>query len=199
MALHFLNESQCARIAAMLAAYERGELRGSPPVPSRPPEFCRVEFGKPDATILGVTGLGAQPVGGLVSIYTMSTTGNCTDTGHNITAYNLSTVDVTASHWVHIHRQERSGKYLILGAYENQCIKPLVRVVLATSLNQTNSSVSGAKVTNQYGLGLATSTSMTLNNLAISTNYLFAGSTGHAGYAVPTNSSDAQLTMLECT
>lgn len=196
--IYVIDARQAARIKAVLDAYERGELRGASAGPRRQFDPWDYEFGKATATINGVTGIGAAPQSGTVALYTLGSTGDTTAMGRNVTAYNFSTVAVSTVQWVHLKRHERSGKYVIQGSYENQCIKPLVRVVLSTSINQATSSVS-CKVTDQYGLGLSTSTTLSLRNLAISSNYLFAGSTGHAGYAMPWSSSDGQLTMLECT
>lgn len=71
-----------------------------------------VEIGKADSTISGASTSGT-PASGTVSIYTLSTGGSLTDTGENVTAYNLSVDSVAADRWLQLVRHYRSGNWLV--------------------------------------------------------------------------------------
>lgn len=72
-----------------------------------------VEIGKADSTI-AASSTGGTPGSGTVSIYTFTSTGGTTDTGENVTAFNLSIDSVAAGRWLGLNRHDRTGLWLII-------------------------------------------------------------------------------------
>lgn len=71
-----------------------------------------IEFGKADSTISAATTSGVFG-NGTCSIYTFTSTGGTTDTGENLTAWNMSLDTVAAGPWLQFKRHFRTGRWLI--------------------------------------------------------------------------------------
>lgn len=78
-------------------------------------------------------------------------------------------------------------------------IKPLVRFTLSATLATTDASKS-ATISNQYGPGVANSTSITVHNLLTHTAglYVFEGDNGDAGLAFHDYGTNYRIIQMEC-
>ena len=111
--LYALNPSQWSRLQALLAAYERGELRGSAASGQRRPYTPAPQIGRASASIAATTNGSTTISSGTVRIWDFTgAAGNVRDAGWNVTAYNMSTVSVTSGTWLQL-KWHHSGRYLI--------------------------------------------------------------------------------------
>lgn len=107
-----LDEGGVEALNAVQQAYRRGELQRRPLRGGRRlPVRTVSEFGKADAVISGSTTV--TPGSGTVSIWSFTSTGGTTDTGTNVTAYNMTDRDVHTGGWVQLLRHERTGNWMI--------------------------------------------------------------------------------------
>jgi hypothetical protein len=110
---YVLKLNDVNRIRRMLAWFEgtpQGAERrdgGTPSISNR----RTIELAKADSTIAGTTTV--TPGSGTCSIYTFTSTGGTSDTGLNVTAYNLSKDSIASGRWLHLIRHHRSGRWLI--------------------------------------------------------------------------------------
>ena len=108
-----LSESDVLVLRDIIAKYRAGNL-GRPKLatPGIPPR-SNVLFGVPDATITGTTGQVTDPGSGTLSVYNFTSTGGTSDTGQDITAYNLRSTDATTDHYAICSRDYQSGNWVI--------------------------------------------------------------------------------------
>lgn len=200
--LFALNADQARQLRELLAAYSRGELRGSLQTGSRRSlDPGPVEFGKADAKIDGITSAGSTALeSGTIHVYTLNSTGGAIDANFDVTAYNLSTIAITTTAWVQV-RRHRSGHYIV-SAVHDQVFKPLIRVTANSSFSQGSSQFT-ATIKNQWGPGIEASTAnnVTVRNFqtSTSTDHLFAGASGAAFIALWDDSTTYTAIQGECT
>lgn len=95
-------------------------------------------------------------------------------------------------------RQSRPGQITPI----QQSLKPLIRFTAAAAVTTGTSSFDG-NIKDQYGPGIAASTSstVTIRNLTTKTSsgYLFSGSSGNAGWAMWDSGRTYSAIQMECT
>jgi len=112
--LFALSETDVDALRGILSRYRAGNLgRPKTDTPGLPPR-SNVLFGVPDATITGTTGSATNPANGTLSVYNFTSTGGTSDTGSNVTAYNMRSVDSTTDSYAICTRDYQSGNWMIL-------------------------------------------------------------------------------------
>jgi len=136
--LYALTDDDVARLRAMLADWEQRPRREAPVVSpnERVRAYPDVEFGKADAVIAGTTTV--TPNSGTVSVWDFTSTGGTTDTGYNVTAYNVTPRDINTEGFVQLQFHPRSGKWLAVhGAQAALMYYGLLQGALASSTAAT--------------------------------------------------------------
>jgi hypothetical protein len=197
-----LSEDDVRLLRAMARDYRAGWLGRPLAKGSRSPaQRSSVIFGVADSGIAGTTGTLTDPGSGTLSIHNFTSTGGTTDSGLDETVYNVSTVTRTTDEFTVCVRDYESGRFLaVAGSGGGAGYKKLCRFVLDAALGTSEASGTG-KITHQYGDGTAHSTTgtITVANLAISSGYLFAGTSGHAGLAYHTSATNWKILQMECS
>jgi hypothetical protein len=111
--IYGLSEEDVNELRQVVAFY-RSRLLVRPN--SGVPIILRDSFtlGIPDATINGTTGDATQPNSGTVSVHIFTSTGGTSDSGSDITAYNMSSTSATTAQFVVCARDYQSGNWLII-------------------------------------------------------------------------------------
>ena len=200
--LYALSEGDVTTLRDLIAAFRAGDL-GRPMGQKRPlGSRSNSVFGVVDATVTGTTGAGTDPTSGTLSVYKFTSTGGTSDTGTNETVYNMSLTDVTTDQYAVCERDFQSGNWILTPDSAQDPNKRLCRFLLDATLTTSDATVLGV-ITNQYGSGIAHSTTstITLGNLLTSGTsvYLFAGSSGAAGLAAWDSATTWRILQMECT
>lgn len=200
---YVLSKSDVDVLRQVVAAWRSGTLGRPLQSPHRPlPARTSVIFGVPDASIEGTSDTLSEPHNGTLNVYTLTSTGGTTDSGRDETVFNLSTVARTTGEFVSAVRDDASGQWLMTsGGSGDGHKKRLCRFVLDATLT-TSEETGSALLTSQYGEGTAHSTgAITVYNLltSVAECYLFAGSSGYAGYAYYDSGTNWRILQLEST
>ena len=112
--LYALSLEQIQRVAAMLSAFEAGEL-GRPQQPGRQPlgEGPKTIFGTLDGAAAATTALTGGLKSATLSVYSFTTTGGTTDTGHNETVWNAAKMQADTGRWTIAQRISANQRYVI--------------------------------------------------------------------------------------
>ena len=200
--LYALSEADYGILKEVVSAWRNGELGRPTQTRRNPGPRSDVVFGFVDATVAGTTGVATKPVSGTLSVYGFTSTGGTTDAGFDETVYNATPVSLTTGQWVVGVRDFKSGNFFALPQTGSGQLKALCRFRLDAALATADAS-KAAVITNQFGVGIAHSTTSTitvynLQNGAASA-YLFEGSSGDAGYAEWDSARNWRIVQMECT
>jgi len=112
--LNMLSGEDVQVLREVVAQWRAGNL--GRPLPQDRPSASRpnIVFGVPDSTITGTTGAATQPASGTVSVYNFTSTGGTSDSGRDVTAYNIRSADATTDNYVVCARDYKSGDWLIV-------------------------------------------------------------------------------------
>jgi len=112
--IYGLSPADANLLQDMAARFRAGELGRPLPEQSQFMERANFAIGRPDATVTGTTGTLTDPGSGTVSMHRFTSTGGTCDTGQNVTAYNLATIDATTDMYVVMARDYATGNWLII-------------------------------------------------------------------------------------
>ena len=114
------------------------------------------------------------------------------------TVYNITETAIPANEFV-LCAQDIITGHLIAVSVDEANKQPLVRFTLNAALTTSDSS-KAATITNQYGPGIANSTSITVYNCetASAGTYIFSADSGDAGLAIWDSGTDYRIIQLEC-
>ena len=111
---YVLSPGDAQLIRDMAESFRAGDLGRPRPFFRRRLARSNFAFGIADATITGTTGAATKPHSGTVSLHTFTSTYGTSDSGLDVTAYNLSPVSATTGEFVCLARDFKSGQWVIV-------------------------------------------------------------------------------------